>query len=72
MPIKTPPPCPPGSHYTEPDGWVRCDATPFQMKVRTADAKVCPFCTGHYAPDRGSAVVHVRACAKRHGAVWPH
>jgi len=58
--------CPPGAHLTGADGWIRCSAD-----IRPAGrAKVCPFCGTHFVPDRGSAVVHVRACARRHGSVW--
>lgn len=57
-------------HYATPDGWLRCRADLRQMTRRLGEARVCPFCATHFNPDRGSAVVHVRACARRHGQTW--
>lgn len=59
-------------HYTTPDGWVRCRVDLRQQTRLVGEARVCPFCGQHFNPDRGSAVVHVRACAIRNGTIWPN
>ena len=63
--------CRPSEHFVQSDGWLRCPGDLRQMSRNAAPARVCPFCERHFAPDRGSAVVHVRACARRHGTTWP-
>jgi hypothetical protein len=63
--------CVASAHFRDPDGWLRCPTDQRQMTRHAAPARVCPFCGSHFNPDRGSAVVHVRACARRHGTTWP-
>lgn len=67
----TDPACPAEAHYTDPGGRLRCTRVSHRLPRRWADAVVCPFCGAHFTPARGSAISHIRACARHHGTIWP-